>query len=276
MAVDTSGNVYVADTNIQVFTPGGTFIDGQCGPSNGGTFATAPTTNLCSVGTPSGITVVGQPTNLSAGIWTWTCAGLNGGYTATCSAVSRLVLYTAFVDYPGQNGTYFWGGSYDSDWWRLTPSIAQNMVAAGPYLYADFGSGGTWLWSGITWSELASSSPQNMVASESLFYANFGSAGLWPNFGSAGLWLYNGSTWSKLTPSIAQKMVASGSLLYADFGYDGIWLWNGNTWRKLTSSIAQNMVASGSSSMPTSAMTVPGSGTAPPGGSSLLQTPRSW
>ena len=76
LAVDTSGNVYVANTtNVQSLHAWGTFIDGQCGPSNGGTFATAPTTNLCRVGTPSTVSVAGAPTT-SGGIYTWTCAGL--------------------------------------------------------------------------------------------------------------------------------------------------------------------------------------------------------
>jgi len=58
----------------------------------------------------------------------------------------------------------------------LTPG---DMVASGSYLYADFGSDGTWLWNGFNWSKLTSSHPENMVASGSYLYADFGSDGTW-------------------------------------------------------------------------------------------------
>jgi hypothetical protein len=53
-------------------------VNGQCGSSNGGTFSTAPTTNLCNVGNFSGMT--------GSGPWLWYCYGTNGGTNATCSA----------------------------------------------------------------------------------------------------------------------------------------------------------------------------------------------
>src|SRR5690349_1155577 len=52
--------------------------NGVCGASNGGSFSTAPTANLCSAGTASAVS--------GSGPWSWTCAGSNGGSTATCSA----------------------------------------------------------------------------------------------------------------------------------------------------------------------------------------------
>jgi hypothetical protein len=51
---------------------------GQCGSANGGTFTTAPTTNLCSAGLASAVSGTGP--------WAWVCAGLNGGTNASCSA----------------------------------------------------------------------------------------------------------------------------------------------------------------------------------------------
>ncbi len=57
---------------------GGTAVNGACGSSNGGTFTSAPTTNLCSAGTASAVTGTGP--------WNWTCAGSGGGTTASCSA----------------------------------------------------------------------------------------------------------------------------------------------------------------------------------------------
>ncbi len=53
-------------------------VNGVCGSSNGGTFATPPTTNLCSTGTVSGLT--------NNGTLSWTCNGQYGGANASCSA----------------------------------------------------------------------------------------------------------------------------------------------------------------------------------------------
>jgi hypothetical protein len=53
-------------------------VNGACGSSNGQNLLSAPTSNLCSAGTASTVT--------GAGPWSWTCAGSNGGTTASCSA----------------------------------------------------------------------------------------------------------------------------------------------------------------------------------------------
>jgi hypothetical protein len=53
-------------------------VKGACGSANGTTTNIAPTTNLCSAGNAS--TVAGT------GPWSWSCAGTNGGATASCSA----------------------------------------------------------------------------------------------------------------------------------------------------------------------------------------------
>ncbi|MCL2473887.1 MAG: hypothetical protein FWF23_03160 [Alphaproteobacteria bacterium] len=54
-------------------------ITGVCGSAHGQGFATAPTTNLCSVGTNTELDGTGP--------WTWTCGGINGGNTSsTCTA----------------------------------------------------------------------------------------------------------------------------------------------------------------------------------------------
>ncbi len=55
-----------------------TITNGSCGPANGVPTTSAPSANLCSPGTPS--------TPSGTGPWTWTCAGSNGGTTASCSA----------------------------------------------------------------------------------------------------------------------------------------------------------------------------------------------
>lgn len=53
-------------------------VNGICGASNGGSFASMPTANLCSSGT--------QTTVSGNGPWLWSCNGSNGGGTANCSA----------------------------------------------------------------------------------------------------------------------------------------------------------------------------------------------
>jgi hypothetical protein len=63
-------------TNCSATAP----VNGACGSANGGTFTSAPTTNLCSKGTATSV-----PSG--SGPWSWTCAGLNGGSTSpTCTA----------------------------------------------------------------------------------------------------------------------------------------------------------------------------------------------
>ena len=55
---------------------GSSSVNGACGSSNGGRPA-QPTANLCTAGTASPI--------IGSGPWSWTCAGSNGGSTASCS-----------------------------------------------------------------------------------------------------------------------------------------------------------------------------------------------
>ncbi|MFT6829456.1 MAG: hypothetical protein ACJAV6_000286 [Candidatus Paceibacteria bacterium] len=63
---------------------GGT--NGSCGSSNGGTFSTAPSTNLCSAGTASSVSDNTGGGSFGTNDYTWTCAGTGGGSTASCSA----------------------------------------------------------------------------------------------------------------------------------------------------------------------------------------------
>jgi hypothetical protein len=54
-------------------------IDGHCGSANGQHLTTAPTNNLCAGGGASAVIGTGQ-------MWSWSCAGLNGGHAQQCSA----------------------------------------------------------------------------------------------------------------------------------------------------------------------------------------------
>ena len=58
-------------------------VNGSCGTSNGGTFTTAPSTNLCVAGTVTPITT--NPTT-----YTWSCNGSGGGSNASCTANRRV------------------------------------------------------------------------------------------------------------------------------------------------------------------------------------------
>ncbi|MFA5013053.1 MAG: polysaccharide deacetylase family protein [Candidatus Paceibacterota bacterium] len=64
-------------TKTQTPTPP-TPINGYCGSSDGNTFSAKPTTNLCAKGSSSIVS--------GSGPWNWTCAGINGGSTDSCSA----------------------------------------------------------------------------------------------------------------------------------------------------------------------------------------------
>jgi hypothetical protein len=61
----------------------GSAVAGSCGSSNGQSFATAPTANLCSDGS--------VPVVNGSGPWSWTCSGQNGGVNANCSAQKTCV-----------------------------------------------------------------------------------------------------------------------------------------------------------------------------------------
>jgi hypothetical protein len=52
-------------------------VNGVCGSSNGQSFTTAPTSNLCFTGTASTVTETDR--------WSWSCSATNGGTAATCS-----------------------------------------------------------------------------------------------------------------------------------------------------------------------------------------------
>ncbi len=54
-------------------------VNGACGSARGGSFATAPTTNLCSAGTAG-------PVNFWSELWMWACWGTDGGDNALCIA----------------------------------------------------------------------------------------------------------------------------------------------------------------------------------------------
>ncbi len=85
IARDAAGNTKRSANNlVRIYNTGTvTPVNGECGSADGSTVSTAPTTNLCNKGTASAVTGTGP--------WAWTCAGLNGGTTASCSANKTVV-----------------------------------------------------------------------------------------------------------------------------------------------------------------------------------------
>ncbi|HZV82067.1 MAG TPA: DUF1566 domain-containing protein [Geobacteraceae bacterium] len=64
--------------NTDIPLSGSASVNGTCGTSNGGTFNTAPASNLCVSGTTSTLSGTGP--------WTWSCNGGGGGTSESCSA----------------------------------------------------------------------------------------------------------------------------------------------------------------------------------------------
>ncbi|MEI6209607.1 MAG: FG-GAP-like repeat-containing protein [Desulfuromonadales bacterium] len=157
IAVDSSGNLYVADRGNHTVRKGAAAVvtDGVCGSSNGASFTVAPTASLCSSGTASALT--------GSGPWGWTCAGLNGGTTASCSASLQSVTPSIIWRHQGDgkvygmttngstvtSGAQFWQetnpawsivgqGDFDGDgvrdlaWWNSSNGQVYLMLMSGP------------------------------------------------------------------------------------------------------------------------------------------------
>lgn len=98
-----------------------TAINGACGAANGVAVSAAPTANLCSAGTASGVN--------GSGPWSWTCLGSGGGTTAACTApttstppVGPIPPTAARPSYNTGNGYYVVGrGIYDPNGNLFTP-----------------------------------------------------------------------------------------------------------------------------------------------------------
>jgi prepilin-type N-terminal cleavage/methylation domain-containing protein len=64
-------------------------VNGACGSSSGGSFASAPSTNLCSTGTATSVS--------GSGLWTWGCNGSNGGTSTSSTACTASYSKSAYV-----------------------------------------------------------------------------------------------------------------------------------------------------------------------------------
>jgi hypothetical protein len=70
-------------------------VNGACGPANGVTAVSAPTSGLCSAGSASAVAGTGP--------WTWSCAGSGGGTSAPCEAPTA----TPTPEKPGPSARLF-------------------------------------------------------------------------------------------------------------------------------------------------------------------------
>jgi len=86
-SIDSHGNVNVACNTTG--NNGTNSTNGVCGSAVGPSYFYAPTTNLCSAGTSSSMTITNP--------WTWICYGTNGGKNAICSTPRT-------TDLPGWTG----------------------------------------------------------------------------------------------------------------------------------------------------------------------------
>ncbi len=116
-------------------------VNGACGSSNGGTFTSAPASNLCSAGTASSVS--------GSGPWTWSCTGSNGGTTAACSAsLQQPSQFTLTVTKSGTGGGSVTANNGTLSWVVNTGTASYNSGAS-VTLTASAASGSTFTgWSG--------------------------------------------------------------------------------------------------------------------------------
>jgi hypothetical protein len=86
----TANHAIAATFTLIPVTP----INGTCGAANNATFTTTPTINLCATNSiASNVT--------GSGPWNWSCAGSNGGTTASCSATRQILTRQGDCDNSG-------------------------------------------------------------------------------------------------------------------------------------------------------------------------------
>ena len=75
-------------------------INGSCGQANGVVVSRPPTSGLCATGSASAVS--------GSGPWNWSCAGSNGGATATCSAPPQSLPGSGGILPPDRNVSANW------------------------------------------------------------------------------------------------------------------------------------------------------------------------
>jgi hypothetical protein len=106
-----------------------TAVNGACGSANGVPVSSPPSSGLCVSGTASSVT--------GSGPWNWTCAGSNGGTTASCSA--PLASNAVNGQCGSANGTYTNAAPTTN---LCAVGTASAVSGSGPWTWSCSGSNG--------------------------------------------------------------------------------------------------------------------------------------
>jgi hypothetical protein len=165
-------------------------INGSCGSANGMAVSTAPASGLCSAGTASSVS--------GSGPWDWSCAGSNGGTTASCSAQ---ISSTSSISPDGSTITPGTGGSLVTSAGTWTFGTAQQSGEPGQYQILLNGA--------TAW-------PAGQGYAAEMEVANGGKLYTYNSYVN-GWWIWTGSAWSRSSaPSNAGVNGACGSSNDAD------------------------------------------------------------
>jgi hypothetical protein len=127
-------------------------VNGVPGPANGVPVSSAPTSGLCSSGTPTAVS--------GSGPWTWTCLGSNGGSNAGCSAPvlpppgAPVVTVTAQSTNGGTSNTSVsaFAGEYDGAYGGVVTNVSWTATngATSCTVYRNGSARGTYPYPGVT------------------------------------------------------------------------------------------------------------------------------
>jgi len=154
-------------------------VNGLCGASNGQLFGSAPSANLCAAGSVSAAPAGAAP-------WSWSCAGSNGGSSASCTALStqQIAVGTAAPASAPYNSQFTVAATASSglavSYSSGSPTVCNNsgasftMLAASGSCVVQYDQGGNGSFGPAT---RVSSSVSAATASQSISFALPASAG---------------------------------------------------------------------------------------------------
>ena len=180
-------------------------VNGSCGSSNGATVSAKPTANLCTAGTASAVG--------GSGPWSWSCAGSNGGTTATCS--DKLASTTKVNGACGSSNGATVSAKPTAN--LCTAGAASAVSGSGPWSWSCAGNGGG---TTATCSDKVASTPVNGVCGSSngaslssAPTANLCTAGTASSVSGAGPWSWGcgGSNGGSAASCVATKTASTGS-----------------------------------------------------------------
>jgi hypothetical protein len=109
-------------------------VNGQCGPTNGVTTGTAPTSGLCNQGTASSV-------NTTSTNFTWSCMGSGGGSTASCSAPMPVVAPAAATNLHASVTSTTSKGKHATTTYQVNLGWSQGGGVTSDKIYRATGSG---------------------------------------------------------------------------------------------------------------------------------------